>query len=195
MASVRAASAAGRQAGKGMAERMVGNIDELDRSGDRPDLSSGLPMQTVDLDGGHLGVTLSDHPLGVRVDAAHAPDSVAQAGLREGDVIFAVDGERVHHHATACDLLGSNADKAVVLGAPTGHSVTYITAADAERRCSERDVTTQSRDAEPAGILARLGITSLPMQGVMIAAILLLPTQLKMIALAALVFLNFRRSE
>ena len=56
-------------------------------------------------------------------------------------------------------------------------------------------MTTQSRDAEPAGILARLGITSLPMQGVMIAAILLLPTQLKMIALAALVFLNFRRSE
>ena len=44
MASVRAASAAGRQAGKGMAERMVGKIDEVDRSNDRPDLSSGLPM-------------------------------------------------------------------------------------------------------------------------------------------------------
>ena len=35
-------------------------------------------------------------------------------------------------HAAACDILGSNVQKAVVLGGPTGHRVTYIAAAEAD---------------------------------------------------------------
>ena len=86
--------------------------------------------RTVSISPGHLGVTLSNHSLGVRVDRAERPDAIYQAGLRVGDVIAEVDGIAVSKHGDACDLLGSNLDRPIVLhaGASPHHTVTFYTA-------------------------------------------------------------------
>lgn len=90
--------------------------------------------RTVEIGLGHLGVTLSNHELGVRVVAANEADSIFSAGLRVGDVIISIDGIVVSDHGTACDLLGSNLDKPVVmqLGPQPRHVVEYYTAAVAD---------------------------------------------------------------
>ena len=93
-------------------------------------VSSPSEPRTVSIGPGHLGVTLSDHALGVRVDRAHEPDAIYQAGIRVGDVLVAIDGIAVSHHATACDLLGSNVNKPIVLaaGPHVPHEVQYYPA-------------------------------------------------------------------
>ena len=90
--------------------------------------------ETVNIGPGHLGITLSNHSLGVQVDKAHEADSIFQAGIRVGDVIIAVDDVTVTHHSDACDLLGSNIAKPVVLtpGAVARHTVTYYPKAVAD---------------------------------------------------------------
>lgn len=96
--------------------------------------------RTVALGPGHLGVTLSNHLLGVKVDAAHEQDSVFLAGIRVGDVIVAIDGVPVSDHSTACDLLGSNLDKPVVLhqGPEAAHLIQFYAAAIAAQMVSEQ---------------------------------------------------------
>ncbi|KAL1527681.1 hypothetical protein AB1Y20_009067 [Prymnesium parvum] len=63
----------------------------------------------VEIDGskGHLGVTLSDFPklAGARVDSLYAADVCAKAGLRVGDVITAINGERVGSPLRAIALM------------------------------------------------------------------------------------------
>lgn len=103
-------------------------------------VASASAARTVTLGFGHLGVTLSNHPLGVSVVRAHEPDAVFQAGLRAGDVIIAVDGTTVFDHEAACDLLGSNIDKPIVLhgGPQAAHQVSFLRAAVAEQMVQER---------------------------------------------------------
>ena len=94
-------------------------------------LSQG-PTRTVKIPPGHLGITLSNHSLGCKVDAANPADAVYAAGLRRGDVITHVDGIGVSHHETACDLLGSNIAKKVVMTTHSiTHTVTFLSAAAA----------------------------------------------------------------
>ena len=104
-----------------------------------PSPNTGPRTATLGL--GHLGVTLTNHPLGVRVDRAHEADSIYRAGLRAGDVITAVDGNPVSDHVLACDLLGSNVDKLIVLhsGPQADHQVSFLPAAIAEQLMRERN--------------------------------------------------------
>ena len=97
---------------------------------------------TVAIGPGHLGVTLANHSLGVKIERAHPPDSIAQAGLRCGDVISAVDGIRVTEHAEAVALLGSDITKPIILheGLQPTHTVEYYTAAEASNILYERSV-------------------------------------------------------
>lgn len=78
---------------------------------------------TVDTTKGHLGVTLSNHDLGVAVDRADPADLIAKAGLAAGDVIVTCNGEEVPNHETALDIMGSANGRLVL---------TYYTAADAK---------------------------------------------------------------
>ena len=101
---------------------------------------SPTALRVVTLGAGHLGVTFSNHTLGCRIDNAHPPDAIYSAGLREGDVVVAVNGTTVKHHADACDLLGSNLDKPVVInaGSQAAHQISYYPAAIAEQLMRER---------------------------------------------------------
>ena len=97
---------------------------------------------TVILGPGHLGVTLTNHALGVRVESAEPADSVFRAGIRAGDVIVAVNCERVFEHESACELLGSNVDRPIVLhdGPQPGIAVEFYTAAAATAIVASRGV-------------------------------------------------------
>ena len=54
---------------------------------------------------GHMGLTLSDHPLGVLVDAVYELDMAYKAGLRAGDVIVTLNGRAVVFHEAACEII------------------------------------------------------------------------------------------
>ena len=97
---------------------------------------------TVAIGSGHLGVTLTNHQLGVRIERAHPPDSIAQAGLRCGDVITAVDSVKVTDHAMACALLGSDVTKPIILheGPQPTHTVEYYPAAAVANLLYERSI-------------------------------------------------------
>lgn len=150
-------------------------------------------LREVIVGSGHLGVTLSNHALGVRVDHAHTADAVFCAGLREGDVITSVNGVTVCHHEAACDALGSNEEKPAVLGGPTGHAVTYYSAAAAERWCAEARAAGSGGGGGngASGGMFALGRPqgSVAVKAVLVILVLLLPPQMKVLAALAVVFM------
>jgi len=83
-----------------------------------------LPTMHVEIDTsqGHLGVTLSNHPLGVLIQNADEVDLAYQSGLRPGDVLTAVDGTKVVDHAGAASLMF----------VPGTHDITYVPAKAAD---------------------------------------------------------------
>ena len=67
-----------------------------------------MPTLTVDTREGHLGITTSNASVcaGVSVDALHAKDLLALAGLQAGMVITHVDGVAVEDHQYCQELFG-----------------------------------------------------------------------------------------
>ena len=63
---------------------------------------------SIDVSSGHLGLTLITHPLGVMVAEADPIDLASEAGLRSGDVIIAVSGERMTTHEQAAAIMFNN---------------------------------------------------------------------------------------
>lgn len=131
-------------------------------SGEATYVGGPPPPMAVVLGPGHLGVTLSNHPLGVLVDRADEADSVFGAGIRVGDVIVAVDDERVSDHETACALLGSNVDRPIVLhdGPQPGHSVEFFTAATAANLLASRRSFTHMLGGD--ALVRRMGLSEMP---------------------------------
>jgi hypothetical protein len=59
----------------------------------------------IPIGAGHLGVTLANHPLGVLVLELNDVDKAYQAGLRPGDVLIEVNGDKVTSHTAAAELM------------------------------------------------------------------------------------------
>jgi len=87
-------------------------------------LSRRRPAQlaVVDTKGGHLGLTMTSHPLGVLLADVNEHDLAFKAGLRPGDVLVTINGNAVVDHRVAFDLLQETANQ----GEPV--HVTYHTA-------------------------------------------------------------------
>eukprot|EP00966_Prymnesium_polylepis_P007674 176082-Prymnesium_polylepis.1 len=71
---------------------------------------------TMDKRNGHAGITVSDIPdrqrAGVRVTGLDHADLAAQAGLQDGDVIVAVNGQAITGgHAQAIELIEGSPDE------------------------------------------------------------------------------------
>jgi len=70
-------------------------------------LSRRRPAQlaVIDTKEGHLGLTMTSHPLGVLLADANDHDLAFKAGLRSGDVLVTINGNAVVDHRVAFDLL------------------------------------------------------------------------------------------
>ena len=118
---------------------------ERERTGDGPHTAK------IDTSRGHLGVTLSNIDFGktlgtgVVIEAMDAKDLVAKAGLREGDVILAINGEQVTDHRKAFQLIEKNAKKVIEVSYSTPGEVAKMAAKaryDAKNERSREGTTT-----------------------------------------------------
>ena len=67
--------------------------------------------QLLKVVGGKIGITLSSHDRGpgVLVSALEYGGQAHRLGIREGDVILAVNGVVVFHHSSAVSFIGAHA--------------------------------------------------------------------------------------
>ena len=101
--------------------------------------TSDLKRATIDTSAGHLGVTLANASAidGVQIQALCDLDLVYKAGLREGDVIKAIDTRLVRTHEEAMKIF-DEANGATV-------TVEYATKAQAEVEATEQKAASRAR--------------------------------------------------
>ena len=71
-------------------------------------VGSYLPTTSLTVDrteGGHIGMTVCNHPLGVMLVEVTHQDLAYQTGFRKGDVITSINGRHVMEHTLVIDLL------------------------------------------------------------------------------------------
>lgn len=104
----------------------------------------------------HLGVTLSNHPLGVLINQINDNDMAYKGGLRAGDVLVAVNGTQVKSHFQAAELMFAKQ-----LDPNLEINVAYHTAAVADREIIRRRKPTEfvAIDLVVGGRQGHVGLT------------------------------------
>lgn len=113
-------------------------------------------MWMLDGRGAQIGVTVDDAANGVRIEDVDPDSPAAKAGLRSGDVVVEVDGERVRSARQFSRLIQES---------PTGRSVTLGVMRDGARQSVEVTPESRSRtfsfDAERIGREVERGMRDL----------------------------------
>ena len=68
-------------------------------------------LGSIDPTAGHVGLTLSNHPLGLLVLDANPLDLAFKAGMRNGDVIITLNGRAVLDHREAVEMISKATER------------------------------------------------------------------------------------